>query len=126
MERGLRWMDRLLTLTVCGLIFATPNYPCKRGEVAIVHLAPPVPLTTRDSLQDKIWQYGGERPVSRRNLDNLSLDSTPTEQKRLSACPTMVFSTRNNPRIPRMALAFLWQIMPSTTIPIRPRVTRLL
>jgi hypothetical protein len=111
--------------THANSLWLDPRYPPSttpaKEERWPLFTTPLVPLSTQDSLQDKIWQYRGERPVLRRNL-NLSLDITPTEQKHLHVPQCSLYSPQS-PH-PANGVSFLWQIMPFTTTPIRPRVTR--
>lgn len=71
--------------THANSLWLDPRYPpsttpAKEERVAIIHHAPPVPLPTRDSLQDQIWQISRRKAIVGEKYQSIAR-TTPTEQK---------------------------------------------
>ncbi|PMD23748.1 hypothetical protein NA56DRAFT_716297 [Hyaloscypha hepaticicola] len=94
--------------THANSLWLDPRYPpsttpAKEERVAIIHHAPSPSAHARFSAGPDLANIAekghcrGEISIYRKNN---------ADRTEVSACPIMVFSTRNNPRTPRMALAF--------------------
>lgn len=103
------------------LCYPPSTTPAKEERVAIIHHVPQS-LCPREILcRTRSGKYRGERPLSGRNI-NLSQEQRRQNRSVCMSHNGLLYSEQSPHRA--NGVSFLWQIMPSTTIPIRPWVTR--